>query len=188
MNEELPDCPLYLDTHDVCRTVGTTAVSMNTFASAILNAGYRVSTTHCNSRAIKTDAPWGLVWDIARTYAKEHPSKRQFEPESYAGKLLSKEITHAVLFTKRSFSKSRREGVTRFPENPGGWGPQRKHGKRSLEEDSDGSGQASMDGSKSKHSGQKPEGAEKMKSKRERIADEGGEQEIGAEDSKKMCT
>lgn len=188
MNEELPDCPLYLDTHDICRTVGTTAVGMDTFASAILNAGYRVSTTHCNSRAIKTDAPWGLIWDIARTYAKEHPSKRQFEPDSYAGKLLSKEITHTVVFTKRSFSKSRREGVTRFPENPGGWGPQRKHGKRALEENSSGSGQESMKDSKSRPLEQHPDHTKTQKPKRERLENVETKEENGTGDSKKMSS
>lgn len=126
-SEELPDCPLYVDTHDICRVVGTTAMSLDRFASALINAGFRASTTHCNSRSIKTDAPWDLIWDIVRTIAKQHPSNRHFDQESYVGKLLAKSITHEITFSRKSFSKSRQQGMTRFPENPGGWGPMKRH-------------------------------------------------------------
>lgn len=139
--EELPDCPLYVDTHDICRVVGTTAISLDSFASALMNAGFRASTTHCNSKAIKTDAPWGLIWDVVRTTAKQHLSNRQFNEESYVGKLLAKEITHDISFSRRTFSKSRRAGMTRFPENPNGWGPMKRHNtanpKTSLTTDSE---------------------------------------------------
>ena len=34
------------------------------FRSAILNAGYRVSFSHCHPLSIKTDAPPSVIWDL----------------------------------------------------------------------------------------------------------------------------
>ena len=38
------------------------------FRSAILNEGYRVSISHANANAIKTDAPHHVIWDIMRCW------------------------------------------------------------------------------------------------------------------------
>lgn len=39
--------------------------------SALMNAGYRVSISHCNPNAIKTNAPPTFLWDIARKVVRE---------------------------------------------------------------------------------------------------------------------
>ena len=39
--EELPDCPLYLNLHDVCKTLRATVPRSDVFRSALVNAGYR---------------------------------------------------------------------------------------------------------------------------------------------------
>lgn len=41
VSEELPDAPLYLSLHDVCKTLRTQAPRSDTFKSALANAGYR---------------------------------------------------------------------------------------------------------------------------------------------------
>ena len=38
------------------------------YRSAILNQGYRVSISHANANAIKTDAPHHVLWDIMRCW------------------------------------------------------------------------------------------------------------------------
>lgn len=40
-------------------------------------AGYRVSGTHCSPLAVKTDAPWDVIWDIMRAWVVDHPVKPQ---------------------------------------------------------------------------------------------------------------
>lgn len=73
--EELPDVPLYFSLHDVCRTLHCTAPKAEVFRSALINAGYRASTAHCNPLGVKTDAPWSVVWDVMRCWVAEHPVK-----------------------------------------------------------------------------------------------------------------
>jgi len=55
-----------------------------------VRAGYRVSSTHCNPLGVKTDAPPGVIWDVMRCWALEHPHKRPPDPASYMGRLLAK--------------------------------------------------------------------------------------------------
>lgn len=38
------------------------------FRSAILNAGYHCSLSHCNSKSLKTDAPIDFLWDVVRAF------------------------------------------------------------------------------------------------------------------------
>ena len=40
-SEELPDAPLYLNLHDVCKTLRCTPPRHDAFRSALVNAGYR---------------------------------------------------------------------------------------------------------------------------------------------------
>ena len=42
-------------------------------SSAILNAGYKLSQSHCKPSSFKTDAPQKVVWDILRAWEKENP-------------------------------------------------------------------------------------------------------------------
>ena len=79
---------------------------MNYFTSAIANQGFRqtsllccgpdgrlfcrVSLTHCNPKAFKTDAPFDMVWDMLRAWIKEQPLNQKPEPGSVAAKILEK--------------------------------------------------------------------------------------------------
>ena len=40
----------------------------HTLSSALLNEGFRVSTSHTNPLAVKTDAPHSVIWDIMREW------------------------------------------------------------------------------------------------------------------------
>ncbi|GMH35110.1 hypothetical protein BSKO_02978 [Bryopsis sp. KO-2023] len=167
-SEELSDCPLFFDTHDVCKTVGISAIKLDMFASALSNAGYRASTTHCNSKAIKTDAPWEFVWDIVRAAAKKQCATRTFDPNTYAGKLMAKEVTHEIVFSNKSISKSRKDGLIRFPGNPEGcWGPRRRHGREVPEEASSGGKERVTKKSEGDGNGVGSEGAKAAKRGRE---------------------
>lgn len=39
-------------------------------SSGILNAGYKVSTSHCGPQTVKTDAPSHIVWDVMRAWVQ----------------------------------------------------------------------------------------------------------------------
>jgi hypothetical protein len=63
-------------------------------SSAILNAGYKVSGSHCSPKAIKTNAPSSVVWDILRAYVKTNPVvMANISKDDPARNILAKEPT-----------------------------------------------------------------------------------------------
>lgn len=130
-SDELSDVPLYLDLHETCKTLRASIPRQEAFKSAIINAGYRASPTHCLRTGIKTDAPWALIWDILRCWVKEHPVN--VKAGSYAEVLLSKEPTHIADFSRVSAAiiadKKGKNKIARFVGNPENWGPKTKHGR-----------------------------------------------------------
>ena len=62
VNEELPDVPFYYLNDRLCSMVKVKMAKYNVFRSAFLNAGYRISGSHANKAAIKTDAPPEFIW------------------------------------------------------------------------------------------------------------------------------
>ena len=134
--EELPDVPLHYDLHAMGGTLKCTPPTHWLFKSAIINAGYRVSSCHSSPKGIKTDAPVDVLWDILRCWVKEHPVKPVSE-KTPGSVILAKEPTIKANFTRVSSaqSKARQERVARFPQNPTeNWGPKRRAGKFRDEE------------------------------------------------------
>lgn len=64
ISEELPECPLYISLDATASLLKLSVPSLVTFRSAILNAGYNVSLSHCHPLSIKTDAPTSVIWDL----------------------------------------------------------------------------------------------------------------------------
>ncbi|GAX81061.1 hypothetical protein CEUSTIGMA_g8496.t1 [Chlamydomonas eustigma] len=130
--EELPDVPLYYELHEMCKTLKCQPPKMEVLRSAIINAGYRVSSSHANPLAVKTDAPSEVMWDILRCWIKDHPVNMNKVPvDSYLHRLLTKEPKLEADFTRvpAAVSQSKVDGVTRFVQNPAYWGPQSRHGR-----------------------------------------------------------
>lgn len=131
VSEELLDCPLHYDIHGMSQCLKVTPPPMALFRSAIINAGYRVSSSHCNPLAVKTDAPVEVLWDILRCWVKEHPVKAQTE-KTPGSVILEKEPAVKANWTRvnGAFTQSQRDGVTRFPNNPeANWGPKMRAGR-----------------------------------------------------------
>ncbi|KAF2363069.1 tRNA methyltransferase Trm1 [Trinorchestia longiramus] len=76
MREELQDVPLYYVHDRLCQVAGVTVGKLARFKSALLNAGYRVSSSHCHKTSIKTDAPAKVVWDVVRAHERTEPALR----------------------------------------------------------------------------------------------------------------
>mmetsp|Transcript_18216 Transcript_18216/g.47536 ORF Transcript_18216/g.47536 Transcript_18216/m.47536 type:complete len:515 (-) Transcript_18216:135-1679(-) len=132
--EELLDVPLYVDTHNISKTLKCTPPKHEMFRSALVNAGYRVSSSHASALGVKTDAPMSVIWDIMRCWVKDHPVKPQ-DPNSYCAKLLAKEPSLEADFSKASaaLSKARLNNVPRYLPNPEeNWGPKTRHGRPLL--------------------------------------------------------
>jgi tRNA (guanine26-N2/guanine27-N2)-dimethyltransferase len=116
--------------HDMCKTVHCTPPKAEVFRSALINAGFRVSGSHANPLALKTDAPPEVVWDILRCWIQQHPVKTP-EPGSYAAAILGKEVKTQADFKRAAGAvpASVKQGVARFVQNPAFWGPKVRHGK-----------------------------------------------------------
>ena len=115
--------------------------------SAILNAGYQVSTSHARQDAIKTNAPQTVIWDIMRAFAEQSPTTRatteRLNTDSPYYRLLTKQSTTTVDFTEHPEweSEARKNKLIRFMANPHArWGPLGKattKKKRSIDDDTD---------------------------------------------------
>jgi tRNA (guanine26-N2/guanine27-N2)-dimethyltransferase len=98
--------------------------------SALLNAGYRVSTSHARQDAIKTNAPHHILWDIMRAFSEQSSTKRaateRLNTDSAYYRLLTKPSTIQVDFTEHPEweSEARKNKLIRFMGNPHArWGP-----------------------------------------------------------------
>lgn len=139
VEEELDDVPLYYKLDRLSSLAQVTTMPVLKFSSAILNAGYRLSQSHCKPSSFKTDAPQKFVWDVIRAWEKENPvSSKKLKEGSVSAKLLSKPITSTVDFTMHPEAnpESRQRGKCRYQINPlKYWGP----GIRSIANLQDGS-------------------------------------------------
>jgi len=124
---ELQDQPLYWSYPDICKTLRIHSPSPKLVYSALLNAGYRVSQTHCSDMGFKTDAPQKVVWDCFRALVKKFPRKGSALPNSAGDKILAKEPELEFDFKINPGSNFKLE-VPRFVPNPPNWGPKSKAG------------------------------------------------------------
>ncbi|KAE8808302.1 putative tRNA (guanine(26)-N(2))-dimethyltransferase 1 [Hordeum vulgare] len=132
VSEELHDIPLFFSLHNISGTVKCTSPSAVMFRSAVINAGYQISSSHCNPLGLKSDAPWDVIWDIMRCWVKNHPIKEQ--PRDSAGTaILSKSPQLEANFSRAvaALSKAQMKKVNRFLPNPEShWGPKVRAGRR----------------------------------------------------------
>jgi len=128
IQEEVPDAPLYFIQDKMCGVVGTRPVKLTVFMSALLNAGYRVSQSHCAKGSLKTDAPASVVWDVVRAIEKQYPiSAARRERDRVAQAVLGRESKIVVDFSPHPAAQpmSRERALLRFQRNPlPNWGPQ----------------------------------------------------------------
>lgn len=71
--DELKDVPFYFSVQNLASVLRASSPPHRKMVSALCNAGYRVSATHARAGALKTDAPYSVVWDILRQWiTNEH--------------------------------------------------------------------------------------------------------------------
>uniref|UniRef100_A0AC35TQL6 tRNA (guanine(26)-N(2))-dimethyltransferase n=1 Tax=Rhabditophanes sp. KR3021 TaxID=114890 RepID=A0AC35TQL6_9BILA len=129
ISEELPDAPLYYLHDQLMNTVRSSVPKHSLINSAILNAGYRVSQTHCASKGIKTDCPLDLLWDIVRKIAADQGVVGDKLSHVVAKNILAKQPTHQINFTlhPKAVAESKKGEMLRFQCNKGkNWGPKQK--------------------------------------------------------------
>lgn len=124
--EEL-DVPLYYTIDRLMSIVKCITPPILLFRSALLNAGYNVSYSHACKTSIKTDAPNSVIWDIVRSWEKQHPvNPHRLSVDSPGIRILNGTITADVSFEHHPLANpaSRQNKLTRFQQNPiVNWGP-----------------------------------------------------------------
>ncbi|CAP25390.2 Protein CBR-TRM-1 [Caenorhabditis briggsae] len=130
VSEELEEV-LYYEHDQMANTVKVSVPKVQSLRSAILHAGFKVSGSHCNPRAIKTNAPMQLLWDIYRQVAKDTSVDREkrLAKESAGYHILGQPITNTINFSLHpgAIEQAKKENLVRFQCNRGkNWGPRQK--------------------------------------------------------------
>eukprot|EP01083_Nonionella_stella_P123296 371468_1 len=122
--EELPNAPLYYTVPELATILHATTPKFAAFRSAVINAGFPVSQSHCSPTALKTPAPPSVIWDIMRAWVREKPVKPA-KKTSPAFAILNKDPQIEVDFTlvKGTDLSSKRTGIPKFIPNSENWGP-----------------------------------------------------------------
>ncbi|CAJ0590101.1 unnamed protein product [Cylicocyclus nassatus] len=127
--EEL-EVPLYYEHDQLFNVVKCSVPKAVSVKSAILNAGYEVSGSHCNPRALKTNAPTQFLWDICRFAAKEaNVTAERHDVKAPGRKILSDPIRNEIDFKLHPLAtqQTKNDQMVRFQCNKGrNWGPKSK--------------------------------------------------------------
>ena len=144
--EEVPNSPLFLQLPAMCRVLKVTSPPSASVRGAILRLGYKVSQSHTDPLAVKTDAPPEIVWDILRKWVEKTrkgngglgADKQNSDGlDDTCTRILSapSTITTDIDFSVKKDKFIRKACSTpsapRFPQNPTrNWGPKARAGKR----------------------------------------------------------
>lgn len=133
ISEEIKDVPLYYLIPDLAHALNATAPSSRELIAAFINAGYRVSQSHREPTALKTDAPVDVMWDIMRCWYEKVSRTSDSKPKSLsttATAILAQPAKLAADFTIPQELFQPKKKATRFPPNPEShWGPKRRAGR-----------------------------------------------------------
>ncbi|KAG7911355.1 hypothetical protein KL906_000676 [Ogataea polymorpha] len=69
---ELVDVPFHVKTTTLSAILKGPSPSLDTFAAALSNLGYRVSLCHSAPGAIKTDAPYEVIWYVGKLWTEKN--------------------------------------------------------------------------------------------------------------------
>ncbi|KIK97450.1 hypothetical protein PAXRUDRAFT_824911 [Paxillus rubicundulus Ve08.2h10] len=137
--EEL-DVPFYFTPARVAGTFHCSTPALDDVASALLNAGHKISRSHACPGSLKTTAPREDIHDVFRSWVKKHPVRMdRVSAESPAFKLLTKPHRTEADFKKHpdSVTRASKVNLVRYQQNPTPyWGPGSKAaGKRKRDDD-----------------------------------------------------
>ena len=139
--EEIEGPIFYIEIPEFCKFLKVPPPKLEMLRSALLHKGYKVSATHENSQAIKTDAPSSVLIDIARCWNLQlNPS---LSPESILrgdrlrydllvdnGRIIQPSEKADFSRAKGAILDSARQKITRYPANPPNWGPLSRAGSK----------------------------------------------------------
>jgi len=142
VSEELPDVPFYYSQDRLYSMLKMGSDKLTVLRSGLLNAGYRVSLSHANKGAVKTDAPNHFIWKLLRALAARNGARKadklpensvayklRFPPKSGDDEKTEQENFDDISFETHPDAnpESRSSSLKRFQPNPlPNWGPKMK--------------------------------------------------------------
>ncbi|KAI9851561.1 MAG: RNA methyltransferase tRNA(m5U54)methyltransferase [Thelocarpon superellum] len=63
--------PFFFIPHALAKVIHSQTPHENALRGALKHLGYRVSRSHCKAGSIKTDAPWSVIWEVMREWARQ---------------------------------------------------------------------------------------------------------------------
>ncbi|KAF5358340.1 hypothetical protein D9756_001542 [Leucocoprinus leucothites] len=122
--------PFYFTASKLASAFHCCSPSLNDIASALLNAGHKVSRSHACAGSLKTTAPHRDTHDVIRGWIKKNPVKMEnISQGSPARRLLAKEPLLDANFKRHpdSITPSGEVKLVRYQQNPTPyWGPKPK--------------------------------------------------------------
>ncbi|OJA10564.1 hypothetical protein AZE42_03148 [Rhizopogon vesiculosus] len=123
--------PFYFTPSRIAGLFHSICPPLDDVASALLNAGHRVSRSHALAGSLKTDATRQDVHDVFRSWVKKHPVRMdKISETSLARQLLAKEARQLCRteanFTRhpQSVTQASKVKLVRYQQNPApNWGP-----------------------------------------------------------------
>ena len=159
LSKEELETPLFMHLPSMCKVLRTSVPPAASIRHAISRKGFRVSQSHTDPQAIKSDAPPELVWDILKLWVEKNGSSigqknkvkegdKDYSSRASAGEQILKKKAELVTVNDVDFTVKKdrfvRKGQiirppSRYPQNPEpNWGPKaRATGKRKRASDND---------------------------------------------------
>jgi tRNA (guanine26-N2/guanine27-N2)-dimethyltransferase len=75
--EEVQHAPLFMQLNAMCGVLKTNAPPAASLRTYLTENGYKVSQSHTDPLALKTDAPPELIWDLLRVWSKQSNSDKK---------------------------------------------------------------------------------------------------------------
>jgi tRNA (guanine26-N2/guanine27-N2)-dimethyltransferase len=63
--------PFYFSLPSLSKALQSTTVPYDAFRGALLNLGYKCTRSHTKPNTVRTDAPWTVIWEIMREWARQ---------------------------------------------------------------------------------------------------------------------
>lgn len=63
--------PFYLNLSYLSKVLHTSTMPVDAFRGAIRHLGYRSTRSHAKPNTIRTDTPWGIIWEIMREWVRQ---------------------------------------------------------------------------------------------------------------------
>ncbi|EAW12105.1 putative N2,N2-dimethylguanosine tRNA methyltransferase [Aspergillus clavatus NRRL 1] len=63
--------PFYFTLSSLAKVLHTSTISVDAFRGALRHLGYRSTRSHTKPNTIRTDAPWEVIWEVMREWARQ---------------------------------------------------------------------------------------------------------------------